>query len=177
MARFDDCLAFVLAREGGFVDDPVDRGRATNQGVTQRSYDAYRVHKGLPQQSVKFMLSSERDEIYQTTYWAPVGGDVILQPLDACMFDAAVNHGPSRAIGFLQDIAQVPNTSTLDAATMVAIADKDQAVLAGLHCDRRWSFYKAIVARDATQARFINGWRNRLYALRTFCRLDTKTYT
>lgn len=30
MSRFDHCLDFVLEREGGYVNDPVDRGGALN---------------------------------------------------------------------------------------------------------------------------------------------------
>ena len=32
--RFDECLAFTLRAEGGYVDDPADPGGATNMGVT-----------------------------------------------------------------------------------------------------------------------------------------------
>src|SRR4051794_13371623 len=31
---FAECLAFTLAQEGGYVDDPYDPGGATNMGIT-----------------------------------------------------------------------------------------------------------------------------------------------
>ena len=39
---FERALTFVLRWEGGYVDHPADPGGATNYGVTQRTYDAWR---------------------------------------------------------------------------------------------------------------------------------------
>ena len=38
---FDEIIEVVLAHEGGFVDDPDDRGGATNWGVTQAVWEDY----------------------------------------------------------------------------------------------------------------------------------------
>lgn len=46
-AAFAEALPFVLRWEGGFVDDPDDRGGLTNKRVIQRVYDAYRDDRGL----------------------------------------------------------------------------------------------------------------------------------
>ena len=35
---FEDIIKVVLHAEGGFVNDPDDKGGATNHGVTQQSY-------------------------------------------------------------------------------------------------------------------------------------------
>ena len=43
---FRAALPFVLRWEGGFVHHPDDPGGATNQGVTQRVYDAWRAAEG-----------------------------------------------------------------------------------------------------------------------------------
>lgn len=44
---------WVLAYEGGWVNDPRDPGGATMEGVTQRTYDADRRRRGLGVRSVR----------------------------------------------------------------------------------------------------------------------------
>ena len=38
---FEEIIEIVLEHEGGYVDDPDDRGGATNFGVIQRTYQDY----------------------------------------------------------------------------------------------------------------------------------------
>ena len=38
---FEDIIKVVLHAEGGFVNDPDDKGGATNHGVTQQSYSKF----------------------------------------------------------------------------------------------------------------------------------------
>ena len=54
-SRFAASLPFILRWEGGFVDHPADRGGATNKGVTQRVYDAWRARQGQAPQSVRLI--------------------------------------------------------------------------------------------------------------------------
>lgn len=39
---FTRAITFILKWEGGFSDDPDDRGGRTNKGVTQKVYDTWR---------------------------------------------------------------------------------------------------------------------------------------
>jgi lysozyme family protein len=52
-------LPFVLRWERGLVDDPEDPGGRTNQGITQRVYDAWRRRQGLPAQDVESIADAE----------------------------------------------------------------------------------------------------------------------
>ena len=71
---FRAALPFVLRWEGGFVHHPDDPGGATNQGVTQRVYDAWRAGEGLGQRSVRLIDDDEVRAIYETGYWLHEGG-------------------------------------------------------------------------------------------------------
>ena len=53
MASIDKLIPFILKWEGGFVNDPTDRGGATNKGVTIATYEAYCRQKGLPRPTVE----------------------------------------------------------------------------------------------------------------------------
>ena len=57
--NFNHCLDLVLVHEGGFVHHKLDPGGATNRGVTQAVYDAYRKTRGRGAQSVKFISDDE----------------------------------------------------------------------------------------------------------------------
>ena len=41
MADIKNLIPFILKWEGGFANDPTDRGGATNKGVTIATYEAY----------------------------------------------------------------------------------------------------------------------------------------
>lgn len=88
---------FTLPYEGGKVNNPKDPGGRTNQGVTQRVYDADRRQHRLPVRSVYEMTDQERDDIYLDEYWRPVNGDTLASGVDAVVFDAGVMSGVSRA--------------------------------------------------------------------------------
>ena len=64
-AAYNDALAFVLRWEGGFVDDPADRGGRTMKGVTQNVYNAWRASQGKPPGDVKNIADDELAAIYQ----------------------------------------------------------------------------------------------------------------
>lgn len=99
-ANYPACLRAVLRYEGGKVDDPRDPGGRTNQGVTQRVYDAWRRSRALFPQDVYAMTDAERDAIYRKRYWDAVDGDNLPAGLDLVVFDTAVNSGVERALAW-----------------------------------------------------------------------------
>ena len=70
-ASFSRALEMVLEHEGGFVDHPNDPGGATNKGVTQKIYNAYRTKKNQPKRSVKDIADDELQDLYFNGYWRP----------------------------------------------------------------------------------------------------------
>lgn len=161
MSRFDDCLAFVLEREGGFSDDPVDRGGATNFGVTQRAYDRYRERHSLPRRSVRLIEQPEVRGVYTEDYWTPVHADALPAPLDLIMFDSAVNHGVGGATRLLQRVLGVKVDGAFGPVTLRAAIN----YLPDKVANQRRTFYREIIANDPSQKRFENGWNNRMAAL------------
>ena len=45
--EYPNMLKFVLAREGGYVNDKDDPGGETNKGITHTTYNSYRRSKGF----------------------------------------------------------------------------------------------------------------------------------
>lgn len=165
MSRFDDCLAFVLRMEGGYSNDPVDPGGATNYGITQRTYSAWLRAGRRPDASVRDIARGDVDRIYHEQYWTPLQDDTFGAPLDLILFDTAVNHGVQRAIKILQDGLALPITGVLDSVTLNS-AKLDNAARIGTDVlTARANFYTEIIANAPSQAKYANGWANRLEAV------------
>ena len=171
MSRFDQCLKFVLEREGGYVCNSSDRGGATNHGVTQSVYDDYRVRAGRNRQPVIGIDAAEIADIYRLRYWKAVHADKLPRPVDLAVFDAAVNHGPRQAILFLQRAVGADDDGVIGPQTIAAVQADDKAGLSASVASAivvmRREFYQKLVARDVTQKKFLKGWNNRLDHLST----------
>jgi lysozyme family protein len=159
-SNFEEALRLVLEHEGGFVNDPHDRGGATNKGVTQKVYDAYRQTRARPLQSVKFITADETRAIYKFQYWDRVQGDFLPRGLDYAMFDYAVNSGVGRAAKHLQGVIGVPADGVIGAVTLSAI--KSPVATINALCDRRVSFLRNL----DTFWRFGKGWTRRVSEVR-----------
>ena len=139
LGNYPDSLKAVLRSEGGYSNNPLDPGGATNFGITQKTYDAWNDAKGHARQSVRFIGLDEVSAIYKSEYWDVVHGDVLPPGLDYVVFDYAVNSGPKRAMG------AYAATPTIDGI-----------------CDGRLAFLKSL----STWPTFGNGWTNRVASVR-----------
>lgn len=159
--NYKPSLALVLAHEGGYVNHPKDPGGATNQGVTQAVYNAYRRVKGFPIQSVKLISGDEVADIYQKQYWKLVRGDSLPAGLDYAVFDFAVNSGVSRAVRYLQRLVGVEDDAVIGNMTLAAIyaaARANEESLIINYCANRMAFLKSL----GTFSTFGKGWTRRV---------------
>lgn len=143
---FKKALNFVLAREGGYVNNPNDRGGATNKGITQGTYNAWLKSKGKATKDVKNITNSEVEQIYYTNYWLKAGCDKMSDKFAIICFDTAVNMGVGRVPEFLKK---------------AEFKYEDSFLLA------RALKYNEF-AKNASQRTFLHGWFNRLQALKDF---------
>ena len=158
-SNFSRCLALVLKHEGGYVNHPKDPGAATNKGVIQATYNAYRDKQKLPRQSVRHITDAEVARIYKRMYWDVVKGDDLPVGLDYVTFDASVNSGTGRgpkwtqrALGVTADGKVGPQT--LDAADSVS----DMVPVIKKACSYRLGFMKGLRHWDT----FGRGWSRRV---------------
>ena len=131
---FMNALQFVFAKEGGFSNDPTDRGGATNFGISS---------KANPDVDVKTLTKDKAADLYKSRYWDPIGADHLPADMKLAAFDTAVQHGVGAA-------KQLIEASGGDTQKLLS----DRATL-----------YKTIVANDPSQAKYTNGWNNRLNAV------------
>ena len=169
-ARFERCHKVMRVYEGGFVDHPNDPGGATNQGVTQKTYDQFREKRGEPRQSVRNITETEVQMIYFEGYWR--AGHCHRMPDDAsalALFDACVNHGLRQAMRFIQRGAGLPPAAVdgfFGPNTLAAVERTDTALLVDRALDARWTFYEKIMARNTKLESFRRGWKARVDSMR-----------
>lgn len=143
---FKKALSFVLKWEGGYVNNPNDKGGATNKGITQGTYNSWLISQGKQRKDVKFISQEEVEEIYYTRYWLAAKCDNMSKIFAVISFDTAVNMGVGRVQEFLRASKWSDPFKFLDA---------------------RESKYREF-AKYGNQKIFLQGWLNRLNDLRRF---------
>lgn len=160
--NFAASLTSVLQHEGGYSNDPLDRGGATNRGITQSVYDDWRRAHGQEPRSVRGIDINEVEAIYKKRYWDAVSGDQLPSGLDYCIFDFAVNSGPARAARFLQRILGVTEDGKIGPQTIAAAKAADVGKVIADVSAARVAFLQTL----PTYQRFGRGWSARVADVR-----------
>ena len=134
--QFRKAMKFTEKWEGGYVNDPVDPGGETKYGISKRAY---------PKVDIKNLTLDKAYEIYYRDYWLPCGCDNYDAGLACSVFDAAVNCGVKRALGWLE-VAHSAEAFNL----------------------MRERYYTKLVEKRPTLGKFSKGWMNRLNTLRKY---------
>ncbi|MCF8511702.1 MAG: peptidoglycan-binding protein [Rhodobacteraceae bacterium] len=105
MKTVRELAAEIVAREGGFVDDPDDPGGATKYGVTIHTLRRLGLDVTgdgrVDGADVRRLTQAQAVEIYIDHYFRRPGLGALPQPLQASVFDMLVNAG-ANAVKILQ---------------------------------------------------------------------------
>jgi lysozyme family protein len=162
MNRFDRALPLLLVHEGGFVNHPADPGGATNRGITQNTYNSWRRSKSLPPRSVREITADEVSRIYRESYWNPIRGDELPSGVAYCVFDAAVNSGPGRAIRWMQQVVGARVDGVVGPETLGRVLNYNRSDFINEYCDLRLRFMRSLRHYNT----FKNGWERRVAEVR-----------
>ncbi|MEW8522530.1 MAG: glycosyl hydrolase 108 family protein [Candidatus Thiodiazotropha endolucinida] len=161
--HFNKAFTFVTSPEieGAFVNDPDDRGGKTNRGISQKSYPDLDIEK----------LTLERTRsIFKKDYWDEARCGELPGKWAFALFDAAVIHGPDRAVMLMQQALRVKPDGINGPITQSATRNAGDYFFA-LFFTIRARFCFDITLADSSQVKFLNGWLNRLFLLKTaICR-------
>lgn len=163
-----DALSFTLHWEGGFVDNVNDHGGATNEGITQSTYDSYRKSLSLPPKDVEQITDYEVSDIYNEMYWKPAHCDDLPLKLSVVHFDWCVNHGVNGAIKTLQAAAGVAADGVYGPLTAAACTQGDEDSIISAYNTLRRVRYHSIAEADPSQMQFLKGWLHRVDDLETY---------
>jgi lysozyme family protein len=156
VANIEACLAFVFREEGGFTDDPLDPGGATNLGITLNELSAWR-HAAVTVQQVKDLTKDEATAIYRANYWNVVQGDALPAGIELMVVDAGVNIGTPRAARFLQQIVGADVDGHIGPLTIAATVAAEARTVIDRYAAMRTSFYESL----PTFNHFGAGWLGR----------------
>jgi lysozyme family protein len=160
MTAFEVALAQLYGFEGGFANNPLDHGGRTFRGVTQISYNAWRLARKLPIRPVEEATDAEITALYREVFWDTAGCDQLPVPLAIVVFDMAVNSNPINAKRTLQRALGVKDDGVIGPATIEAAKKTPDAVL--LFLEARGKFIASIIRARSDQVEFLAGWITRL---------------
>jgi lysozyme family protein len=158
----DTIVERIISAEGGFVNDPDDRGGATNFGITQATLEAYR---GTTQYytDVRDLSKREAAEIYKTTYVEPFA-QMFNKTIFNFVVNMAVQHGVLATVKMIQRVVEVKDDGVAGSNTWrsIAVAEGYPEIFLARLVAERCRYYTSIVDRKPTQIKFLKGWVNRI---------------
>lgn len=165
MAEAKKLRPFILRWEGEYSNDPVDRGGATNKGITIATLRQYYGANATIEQ-LKALTDEQWMHIFLCGFWNPFKADDIAnQSVANICVDWAWASGTSTAIRQVQSLLGVTADGEVGAQTLTAINKANQRHLFAKIKSARLRFVDAIVRRDPKQKKFINGWKRRINSL------------
>ena len=150
---FQEIVARVIDREGGYVNHPYDPGAETNFGISRRAH---------PKEDIKKMTKERATEIYLDDYWIPSKAEDLPTTIKETYFDMVVNMGQRRAVKILQNAC-----NSKDCKLVVDGLIGKKTIGASKKIDKsRLQVYRILYYTDLIQRKpkfevFIVGWLRR----------------
>ena len=161
MAQAQLLKPFILKWEGGFVNDPLDKGGATNKGITIGTFRQF-FGKDATVEQLKRITDDQWLHIFKSGYWDRWKADNITnQSVADILVDwvwASGVHGikiPQRVLGVVDD-------GVVGEKTLASLNSQNPAEFFERIRAERIKFVEDIVRRNPTQGRFLKGWLNRI---------------
>lgn len=172
-ADFDVALKYVLVNEGGYSKDPNDKGGTTNKGITAKDVARYRNVASVSDAEMKALSDTEVAAIYKKYYWVPLNLDKFVdQNTATAVMDMGVLCGTGTAAGWAQEVCGVKSDRAIGPVSLSAINSMEHTEFIPKFKLKADAHFNAIVAKDATQKKFLNGWLNRSKKLLTLATPD-----
>lgn len=146
---FEKCVELILRLEGGYSNDPQDRGGETRWGVSKRAF---------PHINIKDLTKEDAIEIYRIYYWDKIRIGEMPPEVRLAVFDCAVNQGHIRAVSFLQKSLGVLNDGIVGPDTLAAFSSQSPKLFLSNFLMRRFEAY----ARNDQWSIYGRGWMKRL---------------
>lgn len=174
MARVDILLPFILSFEGGYVNDPVDRGGATNKGVTIATWRRVGYDKDgdgdIDVDDLKLLTDRDvSDRVLKPHYWDRWKADQIRSQSVANILVDWVWGSGAYGVKIPQQLLGVTADGIVGPKTLAALNAQDPRTLFERIKARRVQYLETFIRNNPAQARFRKGWMRRLDSIRFGC--------
>lgn len=158
---FETAFNDVILSEGGYTDDPKDRGnwtsgvvgkgvcKGTKYGISAMSY---------PDLDIKNLTKDTVKGIYYRDYWDEYNLDKFEPVLSLQLFDAIVQHGSSNTIKMLQKALGLTPNGLMGTSLTNTIISSNQRELTLKFIAQRLTFYAQIKTFNV----YGRGWVTRM---------------
>lgn len=172
MAKLESLIPKIFRWEGGFVDDPKDHGGATNMGVTIPTWRAVGYDKDgdgdIDVDDIRLLSRADASIVLKKYYWDRWKADRIRSQAVAELLVDWVWCSGKWGIIIPQRILKVPDDGKVGPMTLESINNANPSGLHFAITQARIQFINDIVKAHPDQARFKQGWLNRLKDFRYF---------
>lgn len=161
MADYKKLIPFILKWEGGFVNDPLDKGGATNKGITISTFRQV-FGKSKTVDDLKHITDEQWNYIFKLYYWDRYKADSINNQSIA---NICVDWVWASGIWGIKKVQQLLNTTAdgiVGPKTINAINNQHPKELFNKIKKARITFVENIVKHNPSQNRFLKGWLNRI---------------
>lgn len=156
---FGQIMKHILNSEGGYVNDPDDRGGETKFGISKRNH---------PEVDIKNLTIDGALDIYRRLYWSPSKAEKLMPELRYQYFDFVVNAGQGNAVKVLQKACngklpkgdKIAVDGRIGRMTIKASEKLEETRLRAYKC----LYYARIVLKNPVQEKFYYGWYKRVHS-------------
>lgn len=184
--QFEKAYITAIRNEGGYANNPLDRGGETYCGISRRFHpnwsgwkhiDARKKSRPIKSNELLPELADLVLQFYYDVFWVPNRCQEMSQELSITVFDMTINHGSGKAIELLQrslnaanrnqklwddiEVDGLPGDQTSGAIAAAMNKRKSDQVNTWLNC-LRGAFFVQIMEGDHTQEEFATSWASRI---------------
>ena len=166
MASINLYLPKLLALEGGFVNDPLDRGGATNMGITLPTWKKVGYDKDgdgdIDCDDIRKLSLEDLHRVLRYQYWNRWRADEIRDQAVAEMLVDWLWSSGRWGIVIPQRLLRVPEDGIVGVRTIWSVNQEDPGRFLTRIYNARLAFLRDLIRRDSSQKRFEKGWVRRV---------------
>lgn len=173
MAEFKTAFQKTITHEGGYINDPDDKGGETYKSISRASHnnwsgwemiDKYKNKSGFPANLDKDVeLQNQVEIFYLYEFWLPLKADQIQNQMNAdSIFDFSVNTGIITSVQLSQSLMGdihvdgIIGVRTLSKLNGVDLKHFQAAFIVG-----KIAYYIYIIKKRPTNKKYLYGWVTR----------------